>query len=441
MSGTLSGSNTASVDVDFTGSSNDADFIQSAQTSLQTLADSTTGVSFDGTTLTFDSSYDGTPLVFSVEAFDDGDDEGPEDLTATLSAASVDNGSASLVGGQEAATVDILDDDNLLFVYGAGLVTNTNQVTQVVNFIVTDGDGNVIYQDFINLAAQGSEGNIIFDAPLQLDPSKEYNFTLEYVSDESGKINVREFTLLDENLEASVILNAPGGSDDIDLDSDQGTSPGTGGNSNVFDTVTYTLSYDDINGTFDDVSESASDFTGYIRGEGTNSSGTHNLTAADDIFFAKGGDDTINGDGGDDRLYGEAGNDTINGGTGDDILAGQEGNDILTGGTGNDIMVGGDGADEFLFSDADLGSAGSPYADVIIDFNEGEGDVINLADVIDSGNTITGVENDGHLQIQVYSGTDVVQTIDVDSVAVVDDTAAVAALNSLLSSGGIDDGI
>ncbi|OUR71561.1 hypothetical protein A9Q78_09185, partial [Methylophaga sp. 41_12_T18] len=107
----LLGANTASVDVNFTGTADDADFVTAALASLTAIAGSTAGVSLSANTLTFDSSFVGSSLSFSVEVFDDGDDEGPEDLIATLSGESVLNGSAALVSGQEAATVDIDDAD------------------------------------------------------------------------------------------------------------------------------------------------------------------------------------------------------------------------------------------------------------------------------------------------------------------------------------------
>ena len=105
----LTGANLASVDIDFTGTTDGADFVTAALASLT--AALPTGVSISGNTLTFDSSYDGSAINFTVEASDDGDDEGPEDLTATLSAESIDNGSVSIVGGKELATVDLLDND------------------------------------------------------------------------------------------------------------------------------------------------------------------------------------------------------------------------------------------------------------------------------------------------------------------------------------------
>ncbi len=127
----------------------------------------------------------------------------------------------------------------------------------------------------------------------------------------------------------------------------------------------------------------------------------------------------------------------------DDILNGGDGDDILVGSAGSDILTGGDGADEFVFNLSDLGSSGAPANDEITDFNESEGDVINLADVLgDEDNSIAGVENDGHLQIQVTNAGDgLVQTIDVNIISVVNDVAAQSALDSLIISGAVDDGI
>ena len=149
----LNAGNTASVNIAFTGSTADADFVTAALTSLQTVADATTGVSLTGNTLTFDSTFVGTTLNFSVEAFDDGDDEGPEDLIATLSTATIDEGSASITGGKDVATVDLLDNDadfpaglaysiaggggTGAFLYGLDLATGA---TFQIGAVVVDGN-------------------------------------------------------------------------------------------------------------------------------------------------------------------------------------------------------------------------------------------------------------------------------------------------------------
>lgn len=92
-------------------------------------------------------------LSFAVEVFDDGSDEGPEDLIATLSNESIDNGSVGLVGGQTVATVDILDADadfpaglaysiaggggTGAFLYGLDLATGA---TFQIGAVVVDGN-------------------------------------------------------------------------------------------------------------------------------------------------------------------------------------------------------------------------------------------------------------------------------------------------------------
>ena len=124
----------------------------------------------------------------------------------------------------------------------------------------------------------------------------------------------------------------------------------------------------------------------------------------------------------------------------DAIVEGTSGNDILVGTDGDDLFIGGAGADTFDFNVAELGVPGDATADEINDFDAGE-DVIDVADLISNGNTIEGLDVDGHLQIVVKDGADVVQTIDVNTVNIADYTDATDALNSLLGSGAIDDGI
>jgi Ca2+-binding RTX toxin-like protein/lipopolysaccharide export system protein LptC len=98
-----------------------------------------------------------------------------------------------------------------------------------------------------------------------------------------------------------------------------------------------------------------------------------------------GGNDTLLGGEGNDIVYGLGGNDTLDGGTGDDILLGGSGTDILLGGAGKDILIGGKGndtltggagADTFIWKDKDIGN------DVVKDFNAGQGDRIDLKELL-----------------------------------------------------------
>jgi Ca2+-binding RTX toxin-like protein len=87
--------------------------------------------------------------------------------------------------------------------------------------------------------------------------------------------------------------------------------------------------------------------------------------------------DTLNGGAGNDLLYGSMGNDTLNGDIGDDFLEGDagsdslnggEGNDTLMGGWGNDVLTGGNGVDHFRF---DHTLSASSNVDTITDFISG----------------------------------------------------------------------
>jgi len=58
-----------------------------------------------------------------------------------------------------------------------------------------------------------------------------------------------------------------------------------------------------------------------------------------EIFFAGGGNDTIEGRGGDDLIFGQSGNNLLDGGSGNDTLVSGTGSDTLLGGAGDDILI------------------------------------------------------------------------------------------------------
>ncbi|KJK01817.1 hypothetical protein UB43_07150 [Pseudomonas sp. 21] len=90
----------------------------------------------------------------------------------------------------------------------------------------------------------------------------------------------------------------------------------------------------------------------------------------------RGGDDHLYGGDGNDILYGQGGNDFLFGENGNDILFGGTGDDQLTGGKGDDILTGGAGADTFIWKAGDIGN------DTITDFKAGEGDRIDISDLL-----------------------------------------------------------
>jgi T1SS-143 domain-containing protein len=130
---------------------------------------------------------------------------------------------------------------------------------------------------------------------------------------------------------------------------------------------------------------------------------------------------------------------------GNDHLFGNNGDDQITGGKGNDLLQGDSNlstsADTFIWNREDMGVNGSPAHDTVLDFDTSEGDELNLSDLLSDGShTIEGVDNgSGDLQLNIKSGGNTVQEIELSGVSAGSDAAA--ALQSLLASGAIDDGI
>ncbi len=118
-----------------------------------------------------------------------------------------------------------------------------------------------------------------------------------------------------------------------------------------------------------------------------------------------------------------------------DVLDGGNGDDILIGGTGLDIMTGGAGADQFVFQQID-GST-----DEITDFDLGEGDALNITDVLegfDAGDDLNDfiqlVTNgdDTEVQINADGAGD-----DFETVAILKDTNVGLSINDLVSGGNL----
>ncbi|MCR6499224.1 calcium-binding protein [Shinella sp. CPCC 101442] len=82
----------------------------------------------------------------------------------------------------------------------------------------------------------------------------------------------------------------------------------------------------------------------------------------------------------DDVIFGSRVANVLKGLGGDDALAGRAGNDVLVGGRGTDLLQGDAGADRFDFNSR-LESVRGDGRDVILDFNHGERDRIDLRDI------------------------------------------------------------
>jgi Ca2+-binding RTX toxin-like protein len=124
---------------------------------------------------------------------------------------------------------------------------------------------------------------------------------------------------------------------------------------------------------------------------------------------------------GSSQYTGTAGDDSITGGTGDDILVG---------GAGSDILTGGDGADIFVWNSGDTG------VDTITDFNAAEGDVLDLADILDS-ETDTAASLDGYLSFS-SDGTDTTVSVSETSGGAVNQTIILQGVD-LTNGGALND--
>jgi Ca2+-binding RTX toxin-like protein len=84
------------------------------------------------------------------------------------------------------------------------------------------------------------------------------------------------------------------------------------------------------------------------------------------------------------------------------------GDDLLIGGAGDDILIGGAGSDIFQWNAGDDGSTDAPAVDYVVDFNASEGDVLNLADLLDSDgtNTINSTNLGDYLKANFDSSSD-----------------------------------
>ena len=155
----------------------------------------------------------------------------------------------------------------------------------------------------------------------------------------------------------------------------------------------YTLTDIDIN-NINDVSFQQESFSGSVNValktiETANGDVSSEVTGQFNVNIspASAPDQIFDGSSGDDTLVGLSGNDILNGMTGDDILYA---------GSGDDSMTGGSGMDQFVTS------AGN---DVVTDYNQTEGDVLVISDLLQSDNTYLldhlSVEDDGSDNVKI----------------------------------------
>ena len=127
----------------------------------------------------------------------------------------------------------------------------------------------------------------------------------------------------------------------------------------------------------------------------------------DDIYDGLGGDDMIEGRTGNDQLFGSGGNDTVNGQAGDDMIFGGAGLDSLLGGSGNDILNGEGGADTLIGNEGKDELFGGNGADRLV------GGFDN--DILDGGagrDTLVGNDGADSFLLRSGDGNDTIQDYD-----------------------------
>lgn len=117
----------------------------------------------------------------------------------------------------------------------------------------------------------------------------------------------------------------------------------------------------------------------------------------------------------------------IRGDDGDNVLVGTAGDDILVGGLGADTLTGGDGADTFVL-------ASLADADIITDYDFGQGDTIDLGDLLD-GAFAAGDNAEEFVRAQKQADGDVTLTVDLDGQGAAHDWQDAATLQGHASMG------
>ena len=117
----------------------------------------------------------------------------------------------------------------------------------------------------------------------------------------------------------------------------------------------------------------------------------------------------------------------IRGDDGNNILVGTDGDDVLIGGLGADTLTGGEGADTFVLSSL-------AEADLITDYTFGEGDTIDLGELLD-GAFGPGADVEEFVRAQKQAGGEVTLEVDRDGSAAAHDWQEAATLQDHASMG------
>ena len=311
---------------------------------------------------------------------------------------------------------------------GAGSASGTQSVnatvsgTYKVSFIVMNGRDQSIHS---NLNVTGyqltqSDGTVLNEASVPLaisagltDSSETLTVqisgvpagaTLSAGTNNGGGV----WTLTQAELAGLMLTPASGFTGNINLTVTATSTESDGSTSTATENITVNIAQttnnqagnqgnNTLNGTGNNDNIDGSGGNDTLNGNNGNdllSGGTGNDTlnggSGNDILDGGIGNDTLNGNAGHDQLRGGDGTDTLTGGSGNDIIWGDAGDDIIFGGLGTDQLSGGDGADRFTYLSSDVG--GTVEIDTILDFDQSEGDVLDLTSLLNTAETANNLD-------------------------------------------------
>ncbi|XIA62916.1 beta strand repeat-containing protein [Bradyrhizobium sp. TZ2] len=158
----LNAGNTASVDLAASGTADGTDYTPSLLASLAGVLPA--GVTLVGSTLTFTSAYEGSPIVFTVTVIDDSLVEGSETIIATLTNQTILEGTATI--GAASDTVTITEVENTPLVID-GAVSGTVEeehglpggIDDATSGVAPDADADIV--GTLTATTNGSSGSFL----------------------------------------------------------------------------------------------------------------------------------------------------------------------------------------------------------------------------------------------------------------------------------------
>ena len=384
--------------------------------------------------ITFSAEFDGTDVTFTVFAADGSTLAGPT---------TVANGTAVNFGGRTITFT--FDDDNNGGIRIDGLLTDDQVAVSTAN--------GFNQMEILNVTVGGNLGialdNFAFGATAlgnQVDMTIPLTVTDKDGDQSSGTLDVTTvpvaFNIVGDSEGNALIgdslndvLIGLGGDDILTGGAGNDTLQGGPGDDTIDGGLgTDLLDFSDgVVGIAFELNSGGTDADGFFTfNTGGAGLGIDNYKGIEGVIGTDSAD-TLTGDGGANILIGGGGNDILIGG-GDD--------DILIGGLGADTLTGGAGADRFVFTL--ITEAG----DTITDFSEGDGDLIDIADLLDSLGFVFSTDTNSDW-VRVNSGDNSILEVDTvggifanagDVVQVVDLNVDFSTTNidSLITAGVVD---